>query len=91
VIANNGYAGVVLLDAGAGNMVEGNAIDGNGNSQPTAGRGDGVFIMSTSNATVSNNSIASNRDWGIFVDDSSSIVVTGNTYQGNGLGTKHTS
>jgi parallel beta-helix repeat protein len=45
--------------------------------------------MCTSDTTISNNSIEFNRDWGISLEDSSSFL-TGNTFQGNGLGDIHT-
>ena len=54
-----------------------------------AGLGDGVLVMCTSDTTISNNSIEFNRDWGISLEDSSSFL-TGNTFQGNGLGDIHT-
>jgi parallel beta-helix repeat protein len=88
-IENNGYCGVGLIDAGGGNAVEGNVINANGFSQPNAGVGDGVYLMCSAGTTISNNTIQSNRDWGIALVDSSSCVLTGNTFRGNGLGDIH--
>jgi parallel beta-helix repeat protein len=88
-IVNNLRSGVTLLEAGKGNLVEGNVINANGSGQPTAGLGDGVFLMCSAGETVSNNTIEFNRDWGINLQNTGSSVLTGNTFTGNGLGDVH--
>jgi hypothetical protein len=88
-IAHNTDGGVELNDAGKANAVEANVVSTNGSGQTTAGLGDGVVVISTSDTTISNNAIDFNRDWGINLENASSVL-TGNTFQGNGLGDIHT-
>ena len=76
----------MLRVAGVGNLVEGNVINTNGFGQITVGNGDGVLLTSSPDSTVIDNTIESNRDWGINSQSSGQSVLTGNKLQGNGLG-----
>ena len=88
-IANNQDGGVALNSAGTGNLVEGNTSNANGFGQPTEGLGDGVLLTSSPDSTVIDNTIESNRDWGINSVRSSQCLLTGNAFRGNGLGNTH--
>ncbi len=90
-IADNQDNGVAVTRAGVGNTIVGNLINANGFGRQTAGTGDGVFLMCTPTLKVLNNTIEFNHDWGILSADSGSPVLTGNVFQGNGLGNIHCS
>jgi parallel beta-helix repeat protein len=90
-IAYNPNGGVAFIEAGKGNLIEGNVIDANGLGQPTAGLGDGIYLTCSPDSTVSNNTIEFNHDWGINLEDSGSCILTSNIFQGNGLGQVHSS
>jgi parallel beta-helix repeat protein len=90
-ISDNMKCGVALDGAGHSNLVEGDVIDSNGAGKSASGAGDGVSIVDTAYTSVINCTIELNRDWGILVKNGAHTVVTGNTFQGNGLGDVHIS
>ena len=66
-------------------------INSNGFGQTAASLGDGVYLLSSPNTTVTGNIIEANRDWGNLSSKSSSSVLKPNTFQGNGLGSTYSS
>ena len=85
-ISGNGHHGVSLNNAGNGNLLEADTIDSNGYGPQAGSPGDGVSIVDTAHTSVINCKIDSNAGWGIFVNDGSDTVLTGNTVLNNGLG-----
>ena len=86
VIDNNGHGGVALNSVGTGNSIEENVIDANGFTQTEAGFGDGVVTLDSPSVAVVDNTIESNRDWGIDFDCTESSSTSTNTLLNNGLG-----
>ncbi len=85
-ISGNDHRGIALSDARNGNLLEADTIDSNGFGPQAGSPGDGVSIVDTEFTSVLNCTIDSNAGWGIFVNDGSHTVLTGNTVLNNGLG-----
>jgi parallel beta-helix repeat protein len=78
-VYDNGETGVGITQLAHGNVVEGNELRGN--------QQDGVRVVSESTATaVRGNLIAGNARYGVYVDTSGAIDLTGNTITDNRSG-----
>jgi parallel beta-helix repeat protein len=78
-VYDNGETGVGITQLAHGNVVEGNELRGN--------QQDGVRVVSESTATaVRGNLIAGNVRYGVYVDTSGAIDLTGNTITDNRSG-----
>jgi len=55
-----------------------NTIDGNG--------GSGIYLIYTQGATLTDNDLVNNGEWGIHIVSSTSYTTSGNYYEGNILG-----
>ena len=80
IVADTTGAGIDV--AGASNVtVEGNTVSGSG--EPTStGKAVGIKLASTTDSTVSKNVVHHNSDRGIYLNESSGILVSGNvTYE----------
>jgi parallel beta-helix repeat protein len=78
-VYDNGETGVGITQLAQGNVVEGNQLRGN--------KQDGLRVVSESTATtVQNNVIAENARYGVYVDTSGAVDLTGNTITDNSSG-----
>jgi parallel beta-helix repeat protein len=78
-VYDNGETGVGITQLAQGNVVEGNQLRGN--------QQDGLRVVSESTATtVQNNVIAENARYGVYVDTSGAVDLTGNTITDNSSG-----
>jgi parallel beta-helix repeat protein len=78
-VYDNGETGVGITQTAQGNLVEGNQLRGN--------KQDGVRVVSESTDTaVRGNLIAENARYGVYVDTSGAVDVSGNTVTGNRSG-----
>jgi parallel beta-helix repeat protein len=78
-VYDNGETGVGITQLAEGNVVEGNQVRGN--------QQDGVRVVSESTGTtVRDNVIADNVRYGVYVDTSGSVDLTGNTITDNRSG-----
>jgi len=78
-VYDNGETGVGVTQLAQGNVVEGNQLRGN--------QQDGLRVVSESTATtVQNNIIAENARYGVYVDTSGAVDLTGNTITDNSSG-----
>jgi parallel beta-helix repeat protein len=78
-VYDNGETGVGITQLAQGNVVEGNQVRGN--------QQDGVRVVSeSSGTTVRDNLIAENLRYGVYVDTSGAVDLTGNTITDNRSG-----
>ncbi len=71
-ICTNNEVGIFILDSYSNNVFN-NICFNNSN---------GIALSSSSSNTVANNTCTNNNEWGIFIWDSDSNIVTDNTYSG---------
>jgi parallel beta-helix repeat protein len=78
-VYDNGETGIGVTQTGQGTLVEANQVRGN--------RQDGVRVVSeAADTTVRGNVIAENTRYGVYLDSSGAVDVTGNTVVGNRAG-----